>query len=95
MTSQGTKDERKGRFSRFLEKRKEEKSVPGPRPTPTNNFNSDSAYASSENDPRKDTPDPDFVRVQDHHLPGVSQDKSLWLDKNNGEIYDEDTGDVV
>lgn len=56
--------------------------------------NTDSAYASSENDPTRKTT-PDFVQVENHDIAGVGHDRNLWLDKNNGEIYDEDTGDIV
>lgn len=92
MSTANVDDRKKGRFSRFLEKRKEKDDERATRPA--NAVLPDSAYASSEKDSgRKNSPE--FVPVENHEIPGIDRDRSLWLDKNNGEIYDEDTGDVV
>lgn len=55
-------------------------------PSSHSNVASDSAYASSENnEPVKNT----------GQFEGVSSDRNLTLNKNTGDVRDEDTGEVV
>ena len=58
----------------------------------------DSAYASSDNpsSKRNSRADNNFVAVENGgRFDGVSQDRNLTLNKNTGDIVDDDTGDVV
>jgi len=58
----------------------------------------DSAYASSDNpsSKRNSRAENQFIPVENNgRYDGVSQDRNLTLNKNTGDIVDDDTGDVV
>jgi len=60
-------------------------------------FASDSAYASSENEPKPSlTKSSDTVPMENTgQIQGVSGDRNLAMNKNTGDVIDEDTGKVV
>lgn len=60
-------------------------------------FTSDSAYASSENEPKASmTKSSDTVPMENTgQISGVSGDRNLAMNKNTGDVIDEDTGKVV
>ena len=57
----------------------------------------DSAYASSENEPKtSNVKSSDVVSFENTgQISGVNKDRPLTLNKNTGDVQDEDTGEVV
>jgi hypothetical protein len=56
----------------------------------------DSAYASSENEPKASTSTPDVVPIKnDGAIPGIGEDRNLNYNQKTGDVTDEETGEVV
>lgn len=100
-TTEGTpKKGKRMSFGRFLGKSKEKEPLHTRNPSDTvgpPTGASDSAYASSENEPKPSlTKSSETVPVENTgQFKGVSSDRNLNLNRGTGDVVDSDTGQVV
>ena len=88
-----SRPEKPNRLSRFLGKGDRSQERP-----PLNDPVSDSAYASSETPTQEDTPKatPDLVPAErNSEIANIDRDRNLAVKPSTGEVFDEDSGELV